>query len=115
MPNFAITENSSRLSEGFTFRLGQYLREAGTGALVNCYDQASIVQICFPLAPSSEPPLEWLFMKRFGFIRSTTLVGRGQCNNPFPQSNFSLLTSRNDPKRRGFGNHAFIRVGGANG
>jgi hypothetical protein len=56
--------------------------------------------------------LEWRFLRPFGFIQGTNLIGVGLCNNPFFEANQSdRFTQPHDPKRTHFGNHAFCRLG----
>lgn len=75
----------------------------------NCYDQASAVQV---LSGALGVQLDWRFLKPFGFIKPTNLIGVGLCNNPFYEANNSdRFTQPHDPKRTSFGNHAFCRLG----
>lgn len=95
---------------GGTFLLGNYLKRSSQKA--NCYDQAAALQA---LCGAVGVELKWIFMAPFGYINKTDLLGWGQCNNPFWKS--SNYTSKkivpwNDPKRSGFGNHAFCDLGG---
>ncbi|KAI9687114.1 MAG: hypothetical protein M1822_002525 [Bathelium mastoideum] len=105
-------------NDGVYFRLHAYLSNIKAGPkLVNCYDQACIMKICLSLSPAIDS-LEWIFMKPFGFIKTTVLIGRGVCNNPFyGQAGRSKqrLCESNLPTRSKFNNHAFVRVGGADG
>ncbi|MCJ1391166.1 hypothetical protein MMC18_004028, partial [Xylographa bjoerkii] len=79
-------------------------------SLVNCYDQAGIVQICLGLVVNVTST--WQYQKPFGYIMQTNLIGVGQCNNPFFQSNGTPpVIGNNDAKRTGFGNHAFVSIG----
>jgi hypothetical protein len=95
--------------------------------VVNCYDQTYAV---ITFAGALGLAVNGLFLQPFGFLKHTSLVGRGACNNPFPFSkqqgelaSLSLLkkiTSRKRPVledylvvdvkdtfRSGFGNHMF--------
>jgi hypothetical protein len=53
----------------------------------------------------------WLFLAPFGYMKKTDLIGIGQCNNPFyPMTSTTPVVGANDPRRTGFGNHAFCEV-----
>jgi hypothetical protein len=87
-----------------TFQLMDYMN-AMLGQYVNCYDQASAIQV---LAAAFGVVTTRLYMAPFGFINTTILVSAIQCNNPFYSSNGSApVCGVNDPLRTGFGNHAF--------
>ncbi|HLL55494.1 MAG TPA: hypothetical protein VK447_18185 [Myxococcaceae bacterium] len=90
------------------FRLTDYMKRADPECC--CYDQASAVQtFCAAMGVSAE----WNYMEPFGFIKEVNLVGVGLCNNPFFRSNGTdKLISRRDPRRTGFGNHAFCKLEG---
>ncbi len=68
---------------------------------VNCHDQAYAV-VVFSGALGLE--VDGLFMKPFGYLNLTQLVGRGSCNNPFParklKSEISRLSSTKEGKRQ---------------
>lgn len=96
---------------GGEFLLRKYL--AREDEFANCYDQAAAVQT---LAGAVGVEIKWIFMQPFGYIRTTNLLGYGQCNNPFflytrdgrkvtPQ-----IIDINDVDRTGFGNHAFCEL-----
>ena len=71
----------------------------------NCYDQAAAVQ---SLASAVGVASVWQFLKPFGFIRPTNLVGVGLCNNPFFGRYEPLkLVAPDSDRRTAFGNHAF--------
>ncbi|KAI0164719.1 hypothetical protein GGR57DRAFT_209647 [Xylariaceae sp. FL1272] len=99
--------------ERTTFRLATYLDDIGSGQLVNCYDQASAMQIFLALSPTVNS-VEWMFMAPFGFINTTVLVGRGACNNPFYEQagepRRPKICSAREKWRTAFANHAFVRV-----
>jgi hypothetical protein len=104
----------ARSHTGGGFNLAAYLADIGSlpRPLVNCYDQASIMQIGLGLAPATLGA-GYVFLLPFGFIKTTLLVGRGVCNNPFfldPQWNPAILCDNNAPNRSGFGNHAFVAL-----
>jgi|HubBroStandDraft_1064217.scaffolds.fasta_scaffold02728_8 hypothetical protein len=89
-----------------TFQLTDYLTNA-RGVTVNCYDQASAIQV---LAAAFGVHMSRLYMSPFGFINTTTLVSAITCNNPFFSSNGSApVCAVDDPLRTGFGNHAFCQ------
>lgn len=77
---------------------------------VNCYDQACAIQT---LCAAVGTTVQWIYLRPFGFINATNLVGIGPCNNPFFDSNNSPpLVARDDPRRTAFGNHAFCQLMG---
>jgi Domain of unknown function (DUF4150) len=93
-----------------SFRLMKYMaKEGNKNNVVNCYDQAAAIQsLCGALGVV----LDWIYLSPYGFIKPTNLVGVGLCNNPFYMGNGSKkLMDWDDPKRTGFGNHAFARLG----
>ncbi|KAK0622259.1 hypothetical protein DIS24_g11239 [Lasiodiplodia hormozganensis] len=96
---------------GGPFKLASYLQDIETGsASVNCYDQAGIMQISLALGPQTAD-MQWAYMRPYGFIKTTNLVGWGQCNNPFfqaPSRAPQQVCDNDDPRRTWFGNHAFL-------
>ncbi len=96
-------------ARGGTFNLGLYMLRRS--AVCNCYDQAAAVQA---LAGAVGVVSAWLFLKPFGYIRPTNLVGVGLCNNPFFRDDESLrLVPPDSVRRTAFGNHAFAVTYGA--
>jgi hypothetical protein len=87
---------------------------------VNCYDQSAAVQaFCACLGVN----VTGIYQDPFGYIKTTKLVGVGDCNNPFYKSKRKkppvdprrvvlddppVPDDDSKPKRTGFGNHAFI-------
>jgi len=94
------------------FALSNYLIRATTRC--NCYDQASAVQV---FSGAIGIALEWIYMKPYGFIKLTLLVGVGNCNNPFYKNSMyrkkkhvkKKHTKTGDERRSAFDNHAFCR------
>jgi hypothetical protein len=83
------------------------------GNKVNCYDQASGLSLC---GNAIGIPSEIRYMDPFGYILETSLVGRGNSNNPFygnRRYGFDPLPvcPTNSPSRSGFGNHMFVMLG----
>lgn len=102
-PHFGTNYN------GGTLDLGAYF-SAPAGSIVNCYDQAGVVQV---FLGGLGITTTWDFMQPYGFITQTNLIGVGQCNNPFYVGNGTTpIIGINDPNRTGFGNHAFVAVNG---
>jgi len=102
-PSFGCTGN------GGNYNLSSWAKLVGTGWNVNCYDQAGIVQIGLGLGLNGAST--WKYMKPYGFINTTDLIGVGTCNNPFYTSNNTkAVIGNNDANRTAFGNHAFISV-----
>ena len=103
-------------STGGTYDLRSWAREIGTKKDLNCYDQAGLLQIALGLGPLAQSDVMWKYMKRYGFLRTTELVGRGLSNNPFPRGpdapDSLFLIDNNNAGRSGFSNHAFIEVNG---
>ena len=84
-------------------------RSKGNGNVVNCYDQATALTMSGRLLGI---PSSLIFMRPFGYINETNLVGRGLCNNPFYSDNSfhsSMVCPTNAPNRSGFGNHMFVQ------
>jgi hypothetical protein len=96
-PSYGVSYN------GGAFLLDSYLKAALT--VVNCYDQAGGIQ---SLCGAVGVYLTWYYLEPFGYLKTSNLIGVGSCNNPFFKSNGSkALVAAADPKRTGFGNHAF--------
>ncbi len=94
-------------ADGGFFELKNYYNSAN-GVLCNCYDQAGIVQVQLGAMGISS---YWLFLRPFGFINQTNLIGVGQCNNPFysnPHYAHEKVVAINNTDRSAFANHAFI-------
>ncbi|KAK4169724.1 hypothetical protein QBC43DRAFT_198001, partial [Cladorrhinum sp. PSN259] len=99
--------------KGWSFDLRRWVKGVGRNNLINCYDQAAIVEVALGLGPPLKT--EWMYMWPYGFIKSTYLVGypETKCNNPIAETPDRLfLKNNNDPTRKPFGNHAFVRVDG---
>ena len=85
------------------FRLEKYIDP--TENFVNCYDQADAVVV---FSGALGVPVNGLFMKPFGFLKKTNLIGvAGLCNNPFDAYSLEAELDVNDPDRTDFGNHMF--------
>ena len=93
------------------FMLSDYL-EKSNGNVVNCYDQASAVQVLsyiIGLAGSK------IFVNNFGFINRTILVGNIESNNPFHKGNGNrVIVDKLDPDRTSFWNHEFYKLDKSN-
>jgi hypothetical protein len=109
------------------FDMTRFMTKA-KGVIVNCYDCAAAV-VC--MSTLVGVPTEYKFMQPFGYILKTALIGRGDCDNPFPKSGGGVIDSLCvdgvpgscaagatcvsdciSPKRRSFGNHAFVELAG---
>ena len=97
------------------FPVEAHMRRAN-GTIVNCYDQASAVQV-YCAALGLDCP--WLFLDPFGYIQSVWLVGPIRCNNPFFRSAGGSADVIDTPathtaylSRSSFGNHAFCSYQG---
>lgn len=102
------TLNMDRL----TFHQRRYLAaRSDPRSLINCYDAAAYLQVL--LRAGGYKP-RYLFMKPFGYLRRTNLIGRGPTNNPFTKGTAPAVTRTDDPNRTSFGNHAFCAVRTAN-
>ena len=64
------------------FQLEKYMRP-GKKETVNCYDQAYAVIV---FSGALGIPMGGLYIEPYGFLKLTQLVGRGNCNNPFPST-----------------------------
>jgi hypothetical protein len=90
---------------GGSFDLDRYIQRAASSC--NCYDQAAAVQ---SLSGALGVGTGWDYLEPFGYLKTTDLVGVGQCNNPFFDSNGSQpVVGANDASRTSFGNHAFCQ------
>ena len=97
---------------GGVFDLKAYLARAYP--FCNCFDQAGALQT---LLGALGIQAHWVQMSPFGYLKNTSLVGRGLINNTDflgiirdtgdKITNISELIPRNDPNRGGFGQHAF--------
>lgn len=73
--------------------------------IINCYDQAAMVQV---LSTLSSGRASWLYLRPYGYINTTWLIGIGWCNNPFYQFNGSQpMMGTDDTDRLAFDNHVF--------
>lgn len=61
--------------EGGSFNLKSYLNDIGKRTKVNCFGQASIMQICLGLGPATNDA-GYVYMNKIGWIATTELVGR---------------------------------------
>ena len=109
------------------FSLANYMKPVR--GIVNCYDQAYAV-IVFSGALGTT--VNGLFQLHFGYLKMTQLVGRGACNNPFPEDKFEsvkkdsrssdmiklptledyLVVDPSDIYRAAFINHMFCQFAG---
>ena len=90
---------------GGYFNLGAFLEQSYS--LCNCYDQAGALQT---LLGALGIELTWIYMNPFGFINRTSLIGRGESNNPVFLKKDSLtpeIVNKNNQKRTQFGAHSF--------
>ncbi|KAF1923811.1 uncharacterized protein M421DRAFT_95915 [Didymella exigua CBS 183.55] len=122
------SSGASSYASGYTsetFNLRRWTRDAGRNELVNCYDQAGLVQIALALAGPRIGKSQMMHLDPFGFVNPTELVGRGLTNNPFPHSaeqaakkagiSNTWLVDRNSPYRSPFSRHTFVRLGDEHG
>lgn len=139
---YEINRGASNFGGGFNiFDLADYMKppprkltRERKNDFVNCYDQAYAIVV---FSGALGVHMDALFLEPFGFLRLTQLVGRGACNNPFPQAKHDaevdkyheqklkmsilgkpykakepqledyLVVDPKDPDRYGFGNHMF--------
>ncbi len=93
------------------FKLKKYLEIQSKKA--NCYDQAAAIQT---LCGAVGIQLKWIIMHPFGYIHTKSLLGYGECNNPFFTDVVDkLLRDPNNTKRRRFNCHAFCNLESAMG
>jgi len=91
------------------------LRYQGNKPTVNCYDQTGILGLCMSFACKDEYDRDTLlayFMRPYGFLRATPLVGHGICNNPFYTYSQVLVVDDTSESRTKFGNHVFLSFRG---
>lgn len=84
---------------------------ATTSQRCNCYDMAAFLQYQVQYSVGIEVYFDYI--KPFGYLKLTNLIGWGPCNNPFfknPDYNSSQVCTNDDKPlpRSCFGNHAFI-------
>lgn len=117
----SLDGGSARYAAGSTsgtYDLRGWTREVGTKKPLNCYDQAGLLQIALGLGPVEESEIKWQYIKPFGLLDTTQLIGRGLCNDPFPQRRAPvgqatpMLIADESDDRTEFENHAFIEVNG---
>lgn len=96
------------------------------GRTVNCHDCAMAVTCLTTLVGA---PTKYAYMNKFGYIFRTPLIGRGDCNNPFPKAGGGVIdklcvgtgamcdtneaacvSDCTSPKRRSYGNHGFCTM-----
>jgi hypothetical protein len=109
-----------------TYALAQFLTK-GNGETVNCYDLAASVTVLANLIGANA---EYRYLgapggrRTFGYLNETSLIGRGQSNNPFFSSGgvdhnpvvgadscFEDFVGVRRWARSFFGNHAFVLLG----
>lgn len=99
--------------EARMFQLMDYMaRNGDSGNLVNCFDQAAAVE---SLCGTMGVDVDWVFRRPYGYIKPTSLVGVGLCNNPFFDPNHPRKLVAWDtpyPQRKPFGCHAFNDLDG---
>ncbi|EWY94905.1 hypothetical protein FOYG_04054 [Fusarium oxysporum NRRL 32931] len=78
--------------------------------LVNCFDQAAIVETVLGLGLSNSR-LHWEIVAPFGYI-DEDLIGWGSTNSPFFEGDMQNLRFKNvaDPMRTPFRSHVFITI-----
>ncbi len=88
------------------FLMTSYIAKA-PGNIVNCYDQAVAVMVFAGFVGMDGTRR---YVRPFGFIKTTDLVGGIQSNNPFfsdPKYDNAPVTNRLSKDRSAFGNHEF--------
>ncbi|KAK0432538.1 uncharacterized protein EV420DRAFT_1772086 [Desarmillaria tabescens] len=111
---------------GVSFNLSSYFkcdeleRPGGAKRVVNCADQAAVVELgCSLGRRADEPPMSWVVHERFGFINKTHLVGITDqnhhhilVNNPFFVDRVeTAVLDINDPARSAFAQHVYHSFG----
>jgi hypothetical protein len=96
--------------ERITFLASSYLNALNDpGALFCCWDTAVILQYYLHVIGINDVSL--CRMNPFGYLKSTPLVGRGECNNPFfGRTGDEKVVNEKNPQRTAFGNHMFCRL-----
>ncbi len=111
-PNYTTNGKTASV----TFDMTNFMTKTGTRKkIVNCYDSAAAVHVMINLVGADS---HYLYMKRFGYINLTQLIGRGLANNPFPEVTTAVNTGNNNDhvglphpnKRYPFWNHAFVEL-----
>jgi hypothetical protein len=93
-----------------SFQLMNYMAKKGRkGNTVNCFDQAAAIQ---SLNGAMGVTLAWNFVRPFGYINMTNLVGVGPCNNPFYGVPPAPMVDADSADRNGFICHAFASLSG---
>lgn len=80
--------------------------------IVNCYDCGGALSLMTKIVGAQT---EYHFHAPFGYLNYIYPIGRGLCNNPFPENHCSgegFVTDSDAtwPTRGGFGNHAYTRL-----
>ncbi|KAF8151005.1 hypothetical protein B0H34DRAFT_678719 [Crassisporium funariophilum] len=104
--HFGMSNIGGKFNYGYYIEAGPNGQAGSLHAIVNCYDQAAMVQV---LGRFGTAKPSWLFQRPYGYITATQLVGiPSLCNNPFFSSNQSPQNiGINDLRRTAFGNHVF--------
>lgn len=77
-----------------------------SNSILNCYDTAAVLQYTLLYNGYS---CGYCYMRPFGYLFLSNLIGRGQCNNPlYGRSGSWPTVYQNDPDRTAFDNHAFV-------
>lgn len=86
--------------------LGDY-KNSGAWNMVNCYDQAALVQLAVTLGVPYDR-VSWMYKAPFGYIVETDLIGWGLTNNPYYGNIQDNKYSNDLGVMQPFKNHAFI-------
>ncbi|KAF9888250.1 hypothetical protein FE257_008819 [Aspergillus nanangensis] len=102
-------------SGGGNLQITKWAKRANSGypQWLICYDTAALAQVGLAFY-YGDVSYAWMFMKPFGFINETQLIGWGTCNSPFfrdPEDKY--MANINDANRQAFGNHAFAAIPGS--
>lgn len=106
--HFTYIPNYPRFDE-VTLYLSRYLNALqNPSAVCNCYDQAAVLQFYLRTIGVA---VTYCYMAPFGYLAESDLIGRGLCNNPFYlHFGNDIIVPETDPRRSGFGNHAFCQL-----
>ncbi|KAL1890454.1 hypothetical protein Sste5346_008283 [Sporothrix stenoceras] len=109
-PSFIFEDGGNFNLDEWLYAYARFQKDKQWLTTVNCFDQAAIVETALSLGMHNGR-LHWEVRRPFGYIHAD-LVGWGMCNNPFFETDKSiiLLDDPMDDRRTPFRSHVFISI-----